>query len=222
VRAQILDARLLDAEKLVKVPLGVADAYTSEPDPLSPDNALSNELGGRPFVIHVGSAIPRKRLDTLFDVFAGLRRAFPDLVMVKVGGEFTAAQRARVERLNLAHALIHTEFMESRAIAGLYRRAAALLQPSDAEGFGLPVLEALACGCRVVASAIPSLLEVGGKAATYCSVGAVDEWVHTVERILNETDTPPQRAARLAQAAKYSWHAYAAAIVDAYRRRVVK
>ena len=113
--------------------------------------------------------------------------------------------------------MIHTHFLDAHAIAGLYRRAALLLQPSDAEGFGLPVLEALACGCPAAASAIPSLMEVGGNAATYCPVGAIDEWVATIEHIL-KNPAPPGRDLLLAQAAKYSWRAYAATIVDAYRR----
>ena len=58
-------------------------------------------------------------------------------------------------------------------LADLYRRAALVLLPSDREGFGLPVVEAMACGTPVVASDIPALREIGGDAAAYCAPGDV-------------------------------------------------
>ena len=109
-------------------------------------------------MIHVGSTIPRKRIEVLLEIFAELKRTFPELMLVKVGGSFTCEQNELMRRLDLARDLVHAPFLDARAIASLYRRAALLLQPSDAEGFGLPVIEALACGCPVVASAIPTLM----------------------------------------------------------------
>jgi glycosyltransferase involved in cell wall biosynthesis len=87
---------------------------------------------------------------------------------------------------------------------------------SEAEGFGLPVIEALACGAIVAVSDIPVLREVGGSAAVYCPVADVAAWVGTVERLLESPNTAPECNLRLAQAQKYSWSTHAQMIAKAY------
>ncbi len=72
-------------------------------------------------------------------------------------------------------------------LAAVYRRAALAFQPSDAEGFGLPVAEALACGTPVLASDIPVLREVGGAAASYAPVGDADAWSEAALALLDPT-----------------------------------
>jgi glycosyltransferase involved in cell wall biosynthesis len=102
-------------------------------------------------------------------------------------------------------------------LAELYRRAAAVLVPSDAEGFGLPVIEALACAAPVVASDIPVLREVGGCAVNYCAVADVDAWASEIHRIVqDQLNAPPTRAARLARASIYSWSNHARIIAETY------
>jgi glycosyltransferase involved in cell wall biosynthesis len=92
-----------------------------------------------------------------------------------------------------------------------------VLVTSDAEGFGLPVIEALACGAVVFASDIPVLREVGGDAIVPCRVGDPDHWAATVGRFLDGALSPPPREARLAQAAKFSWSRHARVILGAYQ-----
>jgi glycosyltransferase involved in cell wall biosynthesis len=101
-------------------------------------------------------------------------------------------------------------------IAELYRGAAAVLQTSEAEGFGLPVVEGLACGAVVVASDIPVLREVGGEAVVYCPVGDVGRWVEVVRGILSGGAVPALET-RLARAAKFSWAEHARVVAGAYR-----
>ena len=134
------------------------------------------EIGGRPWVLHVGTCITRKRIDVLLDVVAAVRETVPDLRLVKVGGEWTADHRERIARLGLAGAITHVTGLTRVELAEVYRRAAVVLVPSGAEGFGLPVIEALACGAAVVASDIPALREAGGPAAAYAPVGDVGAW----------------------------------------------
>src|SRR5262249_30010208 len=106
----------------------------------------------------------------------------------------------------------------SRAtIAELYRGAVLVLQPSDAEGFGLPVVEALACGTGVLASDIPVLREVGGEAAMFGPVGDAEAWADAVWRVLKGEVSPPPLGLRLARAAKFSWAEQARVIAGGYR-----
>ena len=67
--------------------------------------------------------------------------------------------------------IVTLPFLDRRVLAAVYRRAALVLQPSEREGFGLPVAEAMACGTPVVASTVPALREAGGDGAIYCRVG---------------------------------------------------
>ena len=84
------------------------------------------------------------------------------LRLVRVGGPFTAEQQALVRELGLGEAIVVLPTLDRSTLAAVYRRSALLLMPSEREGFGLPVLEALACGTPVVASDIAALREVGG------------------------------------------------------------
>ena len=103
-------------------------------------------------------------------------------------------------RLGLEPHIIVLPFLERRVLAAVYRRAAVVLQPSDREGFGLPVAEAMACGTPVVASDLPPLREVGGAMASYCPVGDVEAWTSTVSELLDERSTPSTRTgARVAR-----------------------
>src|SRR5262249_18979677 len=101
-------------------------------------------------------------------------------------------------------------------LAELYRRAAAVLVPSEAEGFGLPVIEALACGAAVVASDIPALREAGGAAAAFRPVADVPAWADAVVPVLLGPASAPPREARLAHAARFSWREHARVIAEAY------
>jgi glycosyltransferase involved in cell wall biosynthesis len=208
VRGQLLAHGLAGPARLVHAPYGPAPEFTPG---LPPTDA-------GPFLLHVGSCIPRKRIDVLLDVFAAVRARHPGLRLVQVGGTWTAAQRAQIGRLGLASAAGQRRGLSRWELADLYRRAAVVLQPSAAEGFGLPVLEALACGAVVVASDIAALREVGGTAAVYCPVGDVGAWATTVERLIDDPGAAPPRAERLAQAARFSWDAHARTIADAYLR----
>ena len=106
----------------------------------------------------------------------------------------------------------------------MYRRAALVLQPSEREGFGLPLLEAMACGTPVVASDLPVLREVGGAAVEYCPVGDTAAWVRAVSALLDERRRDPARwcarqAAGRVRARCFSWSQFAARLADIYQSR---
>jgi glycosyltransferase involved in cell wall biosynthesis len=209
-RRRIEKYGLVEPSRLVYAPLGVAAEFRPE------NNGEAPGIDG-PYVLAVGSCVGRKRLDVLFDVFAALRPRFPGLRLVKVGSAFTDAQRAQITRLRLAPDLVALHGLKRGRIAALYRGASAVLLPSEAEGFGLPLIEGLACGAPVVASDLPVLREVGGDAAVYCPVGDVPAWVEQVSRLLADPTGGPTWAVRLAQASRYTWSAHAAVIARTYQ-----
>ena len=119
---------------------------------------------------------------------AGSGRTFGS---IRVGGPFTAEQRALVRDLGLEPFIVVLPFLDRATLAAVYRRSALVLLPSEREGFGLPVLEALACGTPVVASDIDALREVGGDAVQYCPPEDVEAWTTTVARALTERGERP-------------------------------
>ncbi|WP_434346176.1 glycosyltransferase [Myxococcus virescens] len=220
VRMELLAHGVVPESRLVWAPYGVSPEYRPEPTPGTPDasEAVLAPLGGRPYLLHVGSAIPRKRLDVLFAVFAALRARYPELRLVQQGGALNGTQRAQVEALGIGDALLQPPRQERATLAGLYRSATAVLVTSEAEGFGLPVIEALACGAPVVASDLPVLREVGAAACTYCPVGDVPAWVESVAALLAGHDAQPSREVRLTRASRFTWAAHARTVLDAYLR----
>jgi glycosyltransferase involved in cell wall biosynthesis len=211
VRAQIERLGLVDVSKLIHAPLGVAAEFfdRSLPEPAAPDH---------PVLLHVSSCIPRKRIDVLLDVFAAARAKLPELKLMQIGGEFTAAQRQQIDRLGIRDAITQRRGLSRVELALLYRSATLVLVTSEAEGFGLPVAEALANGAAVLASDIPVLREVGGEAADYAPVADVARWTSRVIELIENPRSAPDREVRLQWGRRYSWAAHAAIIAGAYAR----
>jgi glycosyltransferase involved in cell wall biosynthesis len=184
-RDEILRHGLFPAKRLSVAYLGV------NPLLLAASSESTQGRMTRPYLLHVGSTIPRKRIDVLLRVFAAVARDFPELRLVKVGGSLTSMQGRLAAELGIQQRIDHIPHLLEPELAGVYRNAVCLLQTSDAEGFGLPVIEALACGCTVVASDIPSLREAGGCVATYCAVGDVSAWSKTICAMLIEQRRRP-------------------------------
>jgi glycosyltransferase involved in cell wall biosynthesis len=172
------------------------------------------------FLLHVGSCIPRKRIDVLLNVFAEIRSTHSSLRLLQIGGIWTAQQRAQIDRLGIKSAVTQLFHQDRDIVAALYHKASLVLLPSEAEGFGLPIIEALACGAIVVASDIPTVREVGGLAVTYCPAGDIVAWVHTIQRLLERPEEAPDRSARLARSEHYTWAAHTETILQAYARLI--
>ena len=213
------------AERTTVVPNGPHPSCTPEAEPSADVDAarLLGPKGGFVDLLHVGSTIARKRIDVLLRIFDSLRSAHRRLRLVRVGGPFTAAQQALVRELGLGDAVVVLPALDRSTLASVYRRSALLLMPSEREGFGLPVLEALACGTPVVASDVAALREVGGYAAVYCPLDDLEAWHRTVTRLLDERAQHPaqwtsRREAAIRRAAAFSWSRYASDLAAIYAR----
>jgi glycosyltransferase involved in cell wall biosynthesis len=217
VRKQIEHYNLLDPSRLVQAPLGIAPEYSPHAQELGlGDRQVLAKIDNQPFILSVSSSKNRKRLDILLDVFAAVRAKNPQLKLVRVGSNWTAAHQEQIERLGIADGIIHLQGLERTTLAELYRQALLVLVTSESEGFGLPIIEALACGSIVVASDLPVLREVGESAGVYCPVGDIPKWSETVEQLLTSPTSAPERSVRLTQAAKYSWSSHTQTISQAY------
>jgi glycosyltransferase involved in cell wall biosynthesis len=224
-RDQLVSHDIVPASRVTVIPNGVHPTCTNRPDARA-DREAAELLGPVEVnaieLLHVGSTIPRKRIDVLLESVAILRRRWPSLRVIRVGDTFTPAQERHIRQLGIGDAVTVLPYVDRRVLAALYRRATMLLQPSEREGFGLPVAEAMASGTPVVASRIPALVEVGGRAATYCPVGDVRAWVAAISELLDERaaashDWRARSVACLAQARRFSWREHARRMTELYR-----
>lgn len=219
-RQQLLQHRLVEAKRASVVHNGVHPAFTaSATSAFDEAFAASFGLGESPEVLHVGSTIGRKRIEDVLGIFLKLRARIPRLRLLRVGGVFTNEQQRHVRRLGLTDSIYVFPHIDAPQLAALYRRARVLIQPSESEGFGLPVVEAMACGTPVIASDIPALREVGGSAAEYCAVGDLEAWTSQTMELLGEESNRREvrRRACIQQASQFSWSEYASRMTDLYR-----
>jgi glycosyltransferase involved in cell wall biosynthesis len=172
------------------------------------------------FVLYVGTIEPRKNLSRLLEAFELLRRdGFGSLALVLVGsrGWKDAPILRSAERLGLCGAVRMLGRTSAEDLVALYNLADALAFPSLYEGFGLPVVEAMACGTPVVTSPNGSLAEIVGGAAELVDPIRVDSIAAGLRRVLSD---PWRRAALreagLAQAARFSWETAAAQTRQVY------
>ena len=219
VAEELRRRRLVIPERVFVVHLGVGEAFSPHDDHEA-DRRLSELLPiprNVPVVLHVGSTIPRKRIDLLLQMFARLDGFDVAPHLVRVGSAFSPEQLMLLRQLDLERRVTVLPSLDDRLLAAAYRRAAVLVLPSDREGFGLPVVEALRSGSTVVATDLSVLHEVGGHVTRYCPAGDADAWARTVANELRQTTPPAERAARVQWAEAFTWRRYAEQMLRIYR-----
>jgi glycosyltransferase involved in cell wall biosynthesis len=192
-------------------------------DPAARRRTRQRYAAGRPFILYLGTLEPRKNLEALVaacERLWGRRRARPDLVLAGGAGWKTAGLHRRIARSAYRDKIHVAGYAPREASRELYRASEVFAYPSLAEGFGLPVAEAMACGIPVVTSTAEALQEVGGDVALYAGPRDVETLSRQLERAL-EDEPLRERLAREgpARAALFSWEEAAektaAALADA-------
>lgn len=171
-----------------------------------------------PYLLWVGALEPRKDVPTLIDAFERLAAEIPHrLVLVGPDAWGAEAITARIGASPVRDRIVRTGWITEDTKADLYRHADAFAYPSLAEGFGLPVLEALACGTPTVTTTGSAPEEVAGDAALTVAPRDAGALAAAIGRALGE-DGPRLRAAGPARAAGYTWEATASGTVEVWRR----
>jgi len=222
---ELLSQGWVRPERISVANLGVSSIFSPEADPHADQEAepLLRPASGRITVLHVGSTIPRKRIDVLLRTFAEIKKDVPGAMLLRVGGPFTSEQNALARRLGVESSVLAFPFLSDRQLAAVYRKSTLLLLPSEREGFGLPLLEAMACGLPVVASDIASLREVGGTAPLYSAVGDVQGFTRNTVKLIHMAETQPDhlrqhQGACLRQAQQFSWERCARETAAVYEK----
>jgi glycosyltransferase involved in cell wall biosynthesis len=173
------------------------------------------------FVFAVGTLEPRKNLVGLLQAYARVRKPRPPLYIAGGAGWRFSPIFDTVRQLNLVDDVHWLGFVPEDDLVLWYNAARLFAFPSLYEGFGLPVLEAMACGTPVITSTAASLPEVGGSAAVLVPPQDTERIAQEMERVLDDPQLRTEmRAAGRIQASRFSWRAMADQTVNAYERAV--
>ena len=159
-KSEIIDHLKIDGKKIIVTHEGVDSAMQN-----SKSGIMDTNIKGKYF-LYVGNAYPHKNLEKLLEAFKSLNSS-ASLILVGKDDFFYERLKKKIHNTKLSKKIIFMQNVKDQELVSLYRNAIALMMPSLMEGFGLPALEAMANGCLVLASDIPSLKEVCGDAAIY-------------------------------------------------------
>ena len=195
-------------DRIRTLPMGVNLAQLSTPQP-APLSDWDRHFAGRRIIVSVGSTPQRKNLEALPAFLGRLKQAGWPVSLVRVGDPLPGALAAELRGVLDEDGLIELGKVSPEGLAGAYQRAALLIFPSRLEGFGLPVLEAMAAGCPVVCSNASSLPEVGGEAALYFAPDDIAAAVSHAEQLLGQEEYRQNCIrAGLEWSGRFSWRAH--------------
>ncbi|MHB0870025.1 MAG: glycosyltransferase family 4 protein [Chloroflexota bacterium] len=208
--------------KVEVVPGGVESTFVPVEDEDHLDQIRQRVSGGAPFVLSVGMIEPRKNLVRLIEAFEQLKERYHaphKLVMAGKKGWLSDGIYRRAESSPVAADILFPGFVAEAELPALYSASDLFAYPSLYEGFGLPPLEAMACGTPVVASSSSSLPEVVGDAALLVDPQSAEQLSEAMVTALSDSGLRQRmRAKGLDQAGRFTWRSSAEKTLDVYRR----
>lgn len=222
VRRELIDLLGVSEHRIQTVPLGVDESFRPRPAAESAPTLAHHDLTDTPYLLVVATLEPRKNLLHLIEAYgrlpAALRQRHP-LVIVGARGWLTKELEQRLEPLERGGQIKRLGYMRQEDLPLIYAGAHAFAFPSLYEGFGLPVLEAMASGVPALTSNRSSLPEVAGDAALLVEPEDVDAITAGLERLLTDGEWRAQAVERgLRQARLFSWERCVEETVAVYRR----
>lgn len=229
--AERLEELCRPAGRVFVVPLGV-DLERFKPAAHSHDDAGTSTDVGRgdedliaslgvsePYVLFLGTLEPRKAVPELVAAFDLLARQERELSLVLAGKPGWGAREVDRQVASSRHGdrVTRVGYVDDDAVPALLRRAAVVAYPAKEEGFGLPALEALACGAPLVTTSGTVMADLAGNAALTVAAGSVGDLAEALGAVLRGNGVAERRRLGLEVASRYSWEASADAHVMAYR-----
>jgi glycosyltransferase involved in cell wall biosynthesis len=220
-RQDLIDLWEIPPEKITVIYCGVEPRFRPVVDPaVSADLRARYRLGDGPYILSVSTLQPRKNYRRLIQAFAPLAARYPDLSLVIGGGKGWKYEEilAEPERLGISGRVLFPGFVADADLPALLSAAALFAYPSLYEGFGIPILEAMACNTPVIASDRSSLPEVVGDAGLQVDALDVEGLTAGMERLLTDEELRARLIDRGAdQAARFTWEHAARELLTIYQ-----
>jgi glycosyltransferase involved in cell wall biosynthesis len=206
-------------QRIRVVPLGVNATWFERPSDADIRRTLQRYRLHPGYILHVGTLQPRKNLDVLVSAYEALApalRAERQLVLVGKYGWNAESLRRRLETLTLQGRVVWLDYVHQDALHALYHAAAVFAYPSLAEGFGLPVLEALACGLPIVANDLPAIREVADPTAIFVAGSSIEGMADALARTLAVEPDDATTNSRRMHARRFDWFSCAERTLAVY------
>jgi glycosyltransferase involved in cell wall biosynthesis len=204
------------ADRVVAIPEAADDRFNPTRNPEA-EAAWQLRLGIRPpYILYLGQWKAYKNLPLLLEAFKAVRASHPDAQLVVAGDDPRHPEvRRGADGLPTGSVALPGRLPES-AVPDLYRGAALVVLPSRAEGFGLPVIEAMACGVAVVCSDLPVLREIAEGVAVFCEPTNPRAFAEAIGQILDAPSDADRRRLGIERARSFTWERAAQETVAAY------
>lgn len=221
VRREVIEHLQVSREKVIAIPAAARSVFR----PLPPDQTIETRkrLGVEDeFLLFVGTIEPRKNLIVLLNAYRELLRAtelHPQLVIAGKKGWLTDSLFSSLRELGIEERVLFTGYLSDNDLCALYSSCRVFIYPSKYEGFGLPPLEAMACGAPVIASSIPSIREVTGESARLVAPAGSDDLAQAIVTLLrDENERQRLSVAGLKRAQQFSWNHTAQLMLGVYHQ----
>jgi glycosyltransferase involved in cell wall biosynthesis len=220
----VTDLLGVDCAALTPVPNGVDSAFRPLPADEIATIRQQYKISPDQFcLLHVGSNHPRKNVLAVLEVLKRLRSQGKKVCLIKAGATFSQTQAAFIEENNLSTAITHVTKPTKETLVELYNAADALLSPSLYEGFGITLLEAMACDTPIITSNVTSLPEVVGAAGMMVNPRRVDEIAQAVIQLIKEDDYRQQLIEKgRARVKTFTWENTAEQVAQVYEKLLDK
>jgi glycosyltransferase involved in cell wall biosynthesis len=220
-KRQIVDRLRVPPEKVTVIYLGVSSHFRACDHEEAFQAASSALRLRRPYLLYIGALKPHKNIPTLIRAFAllcGRMKLEQQLLIVGDDPKWKEGLVRLCSQFGIAERVSFVPRVGYELLPKVYAGADLLVMPSFIEGFGLPVLEAMACGTPVVCSRAASLPEVAGDAAEFFEPSGVDDLAEAIERVLNSLERQAAlRQKGLERAKQFSWEECARRHCEVYR-----
>lgn len=198
----------MDGDRLHVVHLACSDVF--RPLPTQEGDA------GAPFFLYVGSRAHYKNFQGLLDAYSKWSGR-SGVKLLAVGPAWTPEEGRRLDELGISGRVEVLTDVRDEALCALYNQATAFIYPSLYEGFGIPLLEAMACGCPVIASRIPSTVEIAGDCPIYFEVPQPDSLLEALNTAVTEGRESMRARMGLEHAEQFSWEKSALGTLNVYQ-----
>lgn len=202
----------LDSDSISVIPLACSAAFRR----LEQSDRRLEMVYDQPFLLYVGRRYHCKNFHALIRAYSAWSHR-EEVILAVVGGLWSDEERHRLADLHVQDRVHLLTDVSDEALCQLYNRAVAFVYPSLYEGFGIPLLEAMACGCPVVASRIASTVEVAGACPIYFEPTEVDSLVHALDVAMAEGRESQRVEMGFDRVRRYSWEKTAELTLAVYR-----